>query len=160
MTRNCYSSDEWSLTECSKNCCGSSGASCFATHEGGHCMKDGMYYKYQGSGDSREQIRIKRTDALAETPYQKRPGKEPDWPTTNWYNKARYRDMKRRVLHDIRNEKRNVDILQHKDRHGSRELDFDYKKTAIPSFVTVIAGLVAVGLFIGLLYVLHYFINK
>jgi hypothetical protein len=154
MTRNCYDSDEWSITECSKNCCGSSNATCFPTYEGGHCMRDGMYYKYKGSDPSRERIMMKRGDALLETEYHMKPGKEPDLPTTNWYNKARYRDMKRKVLGDIANEKMNLRILHQKGKPGAKDLEFDYKKTDTPTFVTVIMSFLAIGLFMGLLYVL------
>jgi hypothetical protein len=157
MTRNCYGSDEWSLTECSKNCCGSSDATCSPTQEGGHCMRDGVYYKYKGSGSSRERIMMKRGKALLETEYHVKPRKEADLPTTNWYNRARYRDMKRKVIGDIANEKMNLRILQHKDKREqdvAKDLEFDYKKTDTPAFVTVIMSFLALGLFLGLLYIL------
>ncbi len=118
ITRHCYDTDDWSLPECSKHCCGSPDATCFPTYQGGYCAKDGFYYKYKKRPGSaqKERFAMSRNAFLSETPYQTGVRQEPDWPTTNWYNEARYRDMRRKVIGDLKNESMNTRILREKGR--------------------------------------------
>ena len=71
-----------------------------------------------------------------------------------YYLEQLYKNMKRRVIQDYSNEQRNTDILEEEPYGENEELEFDYEPSHIPSFVTGIAGFLAVGLFVGLLYVL------
>jgi len=61
------------------------------------------------------------------------------------------------VIHDFSNEQRNTDILEEEPENG--ELEFDYEPSHIPSFVTGIAGFLAFGLFVGVLYVLRQYLQ-
>ena len=71
-----------------------------------------------------------------------------------YYREQLYKNMKRRVIHDYSNEQRNTDILEERSKNDNEELEFDYEPSHIPSFVTGIAGFLAFGLFVGMLYVL------
>jgi len=73
------------------------------------------------------------------------------------YTEQLYKNMKRRVIHDFSNEQRNTDILEEEPENG--ELEFDYEPSHIPSFVTGIAGFLAFGLFVGVLYVLRQYLQ-
>ena len=71
-----------------------------------------------------------------------------------YYLEQLYKNMKRRVIQDYSNEQRNTDILEEKSKNDeNEELEFDYEPSHIPSFVTGIAGFLALGLFVGVLYV-------
>tara|TARA_Y100001936_G_C15499938_1_gene372756 strand:+ start:228 stop:485 length:258 start_codon:yes stop_codon:yes gene_type:complete len=73
-----------------------------------------------------------------------------------YYREQLYKNMKRRVIHDYSNEQRITDILEEKsadEKDEKDELEFDYEPSNIPTFVKVIAGFLAVGLFVGVLYV-------
>ena len=75
-----------------------------------------------------------------------------------YYREQLYKNMRRRVINDISNEQRIIDILEERSENDENdekeELEFDYTPSHIPSFVTGIAGLMAFGLFVGVLYVL------
>ena len=73
------------------------------------------------------------------------------------YAEQLYKNMKRRVIQDYSNEQRNTDILE--EEHENGELEFEYEPSHIPSFVTGIAGLLAFGLFVGVLYVLRQYLQ-
>ena len=73
------------------------------------------------------------------------------------YAEQLYKNMKRRVIQDYSNEQRNTDILE--EEHENGELEFDYEPSHIPSFVTGIAGFLAFGLFVGVLYVLRQYLQ-
>ena len=70
-----------------------------------------------------------------------------------YYLEQLYKNMKRRVILDYSNEQRNTDILEEEPYGENEELEFDYTPSHIPSFVTGIAGFLAFGLFVGVLYV-------
>ena len=70
-----------------------------------------------------------------------------------YYEEQLYKNMKRRVIQDYSNEQRNTDILEEEPYDENEELEFDYEPSHIPSFVTGIAGFLAFGLFVGVLYV-------
>ena len=70
------------------------------------------------------------------------------------YREQLYKNMKRRVIHDLSNEQRNTDILEEKSKNENEELEFDYEPSHIPSFVTGITGFMSFCLFMGVLYVL------
>jgi len=155
MTRNCYEGDEWSLPECS-SCCGSREATCFPTYQGGYCANDGFYYKYKKRpGSSRkERFPMSRNAFLEETPY--RPGQKPeqDWPTTNWYNEARYRDMRGKVIQDLQNESMNLGILHESNRNQRLEPDVDSSNIQrMYGFVRVILILLSILLFAFCVYI-------
>ena len=114
MTRHCYDTDSWSSTECSKNCCGSEEATCTPTLEGGYCVRDGSFYKYKSSATGKTKVNMTRNAAFQETGYPRNPGMDPTYPPTNWINRARYRDMKRKVLLDMQNDQMNLGILHQK----------------------------------------------
>lgn len=73
------------------------------------------------------------------------------------YAEQLYKNMKRRVIQDYSNEQRNTDILE--EEHENGELEFEYEPSHIPSFVTGIAGFLAFGLFVGVLYVLRQYLQ-
>ena len=76
------------------------------------------------------------------------------------YAEQLYKNMKRRVINDISNEQRVTDILEERSENDeNEELEFDYEPSHIPSFVTGIAGLMAFGLFVGVLYVLRQYLQ-
>ena len=75
------------------------------------------------------------------------------------YAEQLYKNMKRRVIHDYSNEQRNTDILEEESDDENGELEFDYEHSHIPSFVTGIAGFLAFGLFVGVLYVLRQYLQ-
>lgn len=151
MTRDCYESDDWSLPECS-SCCGSSEATCFPTYQGGYCANDGFYYKYKKRpGSSRkERFPMSRNAFLEETPY--RPGQKPeqDWPTTNWYNEARYRDMRGKVIQDLQNESMNLGILHQRDPGRIRPLDQEAEPSSwlSPQLSSILRGSSIVAAFL------------
>jgi len=68
-----------------------------------------------------------------------------------------YRSIKRRVINDLSNEQRNTDILQEETDTPER-LEFDYTSSRIPEFVTYLSAVVAICLFIGVLYVLRQYL--
>ena len=76
-----------------------------------------------------------------------------------YYLEQLYKNMKRRVIRDYSNEQRITDILEEKPADEKDELEFDYTPSHIPSFVTGIAGFLAFGLFVGLLYVLRQYLQ-
>ena len=76
-----------------------------------------------------------------------------------YYREQLYKNMKRRVIQDYSNEQRNTDILEEEPYDENEELEFDYEPSNIPSFVTGIAGFLAFGLFVGLLYVLRQYLQ-
>ena len=77
-----------------------------------------------------------------------------------YYREQLYKNMKRRVIHDYSNEQRDTDILEEKSKNDeNEELEFDYEPWNIPTFVTGIAGFLAFGLFVGLLYVLRQYLQ-
>ena len=75
------------------------------------------------------------------------------------YAEQLYKNMKRRVIHDFSNEQRNTDILEEEPESDYGDLEFDYEPSHIPSFVTGIAGFLAFGLFVGVLYVLRQYLQ-
>ncbi len=161
MTRNCYETDEWSMTECSRQCCGSSDATCFPTYQGGYCAKDGTYYKYQKRPGSsqKEKFRMSRNAFLSETPYQRQPEMEADWSTTNWYNEARYWDMRQKVIRDLANESMDLRILREPGRQP-RPLSGEI----IPTFKVsqeLLVGIIflVIGLFITGVYSINMFLR-
>ena len=161
MTRHCYDTDSWSSTECSKNCCGDSDATCTPTREGGYCMRDGSFYKYRSSPTGTTRVNLTRNAAFQETEYQRRHPRDPTYPTTNWHNRARYRDMKRRVLSDMRNEQMNVGIL-HQKKPGDfpRIPEEEYESIfQVSEGVTVLLGFLGIALLGCLFYVLSRYLK-
>ena len=77
----------------------------------------------------------------------------------SYYLEQLYKNMKRRVIHDYSNEQRITDILEERSKNDNEELEFDYEPSHIPSFVTGIAGFLAFGLFVGMLYVLRQYLQ-
>ena len=77
----------------------------------------------------------------------------------SYYLEQLYKNMKRRVIHDYSNEQRDTDILEEKSADEKDELEFDYEPSHIPSFVTGIAGFLAFGLFVGVMYVLRQYLQ-
>jgi len=75
------------------------------------------------------------------------------------YAEQLYKNMKRRVIQDYSNEQRNTDILEERSESDYDDLEFDYTPSHIPSFVTGIAGFLAFGLFVGVLYVLRQYLQ-
>jgi len=73
------------------------------------------------------------------------------------YDEQLYKNMKRRVIHDLSNEQRVTDILE--EETDNDELEFDYEPSHIPSFVTGIAGFMSFCLFVGVLYVLRQYLQ-
>ena len=161
MTRNCYDSDDWNLPECSENCCGSSDATCVPTNQGGYCELDGSFYKYaMKPGDKhKERLSVNKNEALRETEDHRGPRAHKDFPRTNRYNRGRYRDMKRKVLQDMRNEQMNVGIMKQK-RHGDYPfLPFEYQSVfKVDDWVTYLMGILNVIVFIFIVYVLIQYI--
>ena len=156
MTRHCYDTSTWSSPECAKNCCGSTDATCIPTHEGGYCVRDGSFYKYTSSPTGATKVNMSRNAAFQETAYQRVPTMEPTFPTTNQYNRARYRDMKRMVLLDMQNEQMNTGILQQKKPGDYPRIPEDEYRSIFQASqaMTVVAGLVSVLLSVFVLYVL------
>ena len=76
-----------------------------------------------------------------------------------YYHEQLYKNMKRRVIQDYSNEQRITDILEEKSADEKDELEFDYEPSHIPPFVTGIAGFLAFGLFVGMLYVLRQYLQ-
>jgi len=159
MTRNCYDTGDWNMTECSGNCCGSSSATCVPTNEGGYCVNDGEFYQYKGQGNGgRERLAMSKNAANRETPYSREPRRSRDFPTTNRYNKGRYRDMKRKVLHDMRNEQMNVGITeQGSEDKGSVGYQSVFK---VAEWVPYVLGILNVLVFAFIVYILLQYVGK
>ena len=162
MTRHCYRTDDWNLPECSKDCCGSSDATCVPTNEGGYCELDGSFYKYTRKPGqmNKELLRMSRNSALRDTTYHQGSQGPKDVPATNKYNEARYRDMKRKVLKDMRNEKMNVDIMDQRRPGDYPFLSFDYSSPFnVDEWVTPVAGVFNALLFLFIIYVLTRYLS-
>ena len=152
MTRSCYPHDSWNVSECSMACCGSEDATCIPTSEGGYCVRDGSFYKYlrKPGETNKERFDVNRNAIMSETDYRTRE-RIPDFPTTNRYNEARYRDTKRQVLQDMQNEQMNVQILHQKRTGDYPFIDFDYESFFdVAEWVTPVMALFVVILFMGI----------
>lgn len=156
MTRNCYDTSEWSVPECAKNCCGSTDATCNPTREGGYCVRDGSFYKYPSSPTGKNKVNMSRNAAFQESAYQRVPTMDPTFPSTNQYNRARYRDTKRQVILDMQNDQMNTGILQQKKLGDFPRIpEDDYRSIFQTSqTLTVLSGITSVMLSVFVLYVL------
>ena len=156
MTRNCYDTGDWNLTECSGNCCGSPDATCVPTLEGGYCVNDGQFYKYQGSSgsSSKERIAMSKNAANQASPYNRGQSPDKDFPQTNEYNQGRYRDMKRKVLQDMRNDQMNLGIITQKD-PLEQNVPFAYSSVfRVSEWLPYLMGFLNVFVFVFIVYVL------
>jgi hypothetical protein len=156
MTKNCYNTGEWNLTECTKDCCGSPDATCVPTNQGGYCELDGQFYKYllKPGNQNKERLSVNKNEALRETDYRKGSRRAKDFPNTNEYNQGRYRDMKRKVLQDMRNEQMNLGIITQKD-PLNQNVPFTYSSIfQVSDWVPYVMGILNVFVFVFIVYVL------